>query len=125
MEPQLPSANNAHPAPIGEIVHQLLEEAREKNSERRAEKREPFFQVMRLSFAGDEKRQFTCFSRDISATGIGMLHYLTVEPGKVILTIPSRSCGDLRISAEIMWCQPCGEGWYMSGARFIEVLGSR
>lgn len=123
MEPQLPSANNANASQFADMVHHLLEEAREKGSERRTEKREPFFQVMRLSFAGEERRQFTCFSRDISPTGIGLLHYLTVEPGKVILTIPSRSCGDLRIGAEIMWCQPCGEGWYVSGAKFLEILG--
>ena len=120
MEPQLPPAKLGQ---IGEIVHRLLDEAKEKGAERRAEKREPFFQVMRLSFAGEEDRQFTCFSRDISPSGIGLLHYLTVEPGRVLLTIPSRSCGDVRIRAEIVWCQPCGEGWYVSGARFIEVMG--
>ncbi len=123
MEPQLPSANNANSNQIGEIVRRLLDEAREKGLERRVEKREPFFQVMRLSFAGEEHRQFTCFSRDISPSGIGLLHYLTVEPGRVVLTIPSHSCGDIRLRAEIVWCRPCGEGWYVSGARILEVLG--
>ena len=41
--------------------------------------------------AQDGGRQFTCFSRDISATGIGLLHCMALEPGEIVLTIPSKS----------------------------------
>lgn len=128
MDPQLPPADSVRSDPFEslfeELVHRLLGEAKEKNTERRAEKRDPFFKAIRLSFVG-ENRQFTCFSRDISPSGIGLLHYLTVEPGRVVLTVPSDACGDIRILAEIVWCRPCGEGWYVSGARFLQILPSQ
>ena len=57
-------------------------------------------------------------------TGIGLLHCIAVEPGEVVLKIPSKTCGDVRIRGEIVWCRPCGEGWYLSGARFVEVMES-
>ena len=104
-------------------VHHLLYEAREGANERRAENREPFFSLVRLSFAEDPRRQYSCFSRDISATGIGLLHFMRVEPGEIVLKIPSKSFGDVRMRCEVVWCRPCGEGWYVSGARFVEVLG--
>ncbi len=107
---------------LQEIVHLLLNEAREGVDERRAEKREPFFHTITLVRGQDQRRQFTCFSRDIAASGIGLLHCMAVEPGEVVLTIPSKTCGDVRIRSEIVWCRPCGEGWYLSGARFVEFL---
>jgi hypothetical protein len=103
-------------------IRLLLREAREGEDERRAERRMPFFVPVRFSPARDGGRQFTCFSRDISATGMGLLHSEAVEPGEVVLTIPIKSCGDIRIRSEIVWCQPCGEGWFMIGARFVEFL---
>jgi len=109
---------------LQECVRLLLNEAKEGIEERRAEKQEPYFHPVTLVFGQDNQRQFTCFSRDISGTGIGLLHFMAVEPGEVILTIPSDSCGNVRIRSEIIWCQPCGDGWYLSGARFIELISS-
>ena len=109
---------------LNETVRHLLHEAREGAIERRAEKRESFFSPVRFSFTADSRREFTCFSRDISATGMGLLHCMSLAPCEIVLTIPSKSFGDVRIRSEIVWCQPCGEGWYLSGARFVEVLGA-
>jgi hypothetical protein len=109
---------------LRKIVRLLLHEAREGAYERRAEKREPFFHPVTLVLGQDPQRKFTCFSRDIAASGIGLLHYMAVEPGEVVLTISSKSCGNVRIRSEIVWCRPCGEGWYLSGARFVEFLSS-
>lgn len=116
-----PDANDDR---LQETVNLLLHEARDGFDERRAEKRQPFFTPIQIAFANDERRQFSCFSRDISATSIGLLHYMAVQPGEVVLTIPSKLCGKVRVRSEIVWCQPCGEGWYMSGARFVELLSS-
>ena len=109
---------------LRKTVHHLLHEAREGAEERRAENRAPFFTPVRLSWAQDPRREFTCFSRDISATGMGLLHYMAVEPGEIVLTIPSKSWGDIRIRSEIVWCCPCGDGWYLSAARFVEFLAA-
>lgn len=109
---------------LQKIVRLLLNEAKEGIEERDAEKREPFFNPIALVTEKDKQRQFTCFSREISATGIGLLHCMAIEPGDVVLTIPSKSLGDIRIRSEILWCRPCGEGWYLSGARFVEFIAS-
>jgi hypothetical protein len=106
---------------LRDSVHRLLEEAKEVDWERRTEKRVPFFQPVTITTEGDERRQFSCFSKDIFPTGMGLLHYAAIEPGEVVLTIPSKSSGQVRIRAEIVRCRPCGEGWYTSGARFISV----
>ena len=108
---------------LKKTVHHLLNEAREGVNERRVQEREPFFAPVRVSLAQGTRREFTCFSRDISSAGVGLLHFMEVEPGEIVLTIPSESCGDIRIRCEIVWCRPCGDGWYTSGARFVEVLG--
>ena len=117
----MPHANEA--VVLQEIVRVLLNEAREGANENRAKKREPFFHPITLVM-GEDDRHGHCFSRDISATGIGLLHYMAIEPGEVVLTIPSNSLGNARIRSEIVWCRPCGEGWYLSGARFVEVTAS-
>jgi hypothetical protein len=100
----------------------LLNEAKGGNGERRAKGREPFFCPVTLTFQRDEHHQFTAFSRDISPSGIGLLHYGAVELGSVVVTISSNSCGVVRIGSHIDWCQPCGEGWYLSGARFRQII---
>jgi hypothetical protein len=109
---------------LRETVHRLLQEEKKVAWERRAEKRVPFFQPVTLTVAGNERRQCSCFAKDISPTGIGLLHFVAIEPGEVVLTIHSKSFGDVRIRAEVVWSRPCGEGGYMSGARFFNVIAS-
>jgi hypothetical protein len=110
---------------LHEIVRVFLSEAREGAAERRADKRESFFQPITLVLEDDPRRRYSCFSRDISATGIGLLHCMALEAGEVVLTIPNKSQGNVRIRSKIVWCRPCGEGWFLSGARFVEVLASK
>jgi hypothetical protein len=103
-------------------IRRLLDEAKDAAGERRADSREPFFSPVTLTFPAEGQRQFSCFSRDISPSGIGLLHYMPVKPAAVVVTMPSKSRGNVRIRSQIMWCRPCGEGWYVSGARFLEVM---
>ena len=107
---------------LQETVVLLLHEAREGFEERRSEKRNPFFSPVQIARAEDGLRHFSCFSRDISPGGISLLHSMPIEPGEVVLTIPSKLCGKVRIRSEVVWCQPCGEGWFISGAKFLEML---
>jgi hypothetical protein len=103
------------------MVRRLLDEAKDAGSERRTERRVPFFSPISIT---EGPVQFSCFSRDISPSGISLLHYTAMELGKVVLTIPSKRYGLIRIRTNILWCRPCGEGWYLSGAHFLEVLPS-
>jgi hypothetical protein len=109
---------------LDKVVDVLLKESREGADERRAEYRDPYFVPVRVTFPGGNGRQFSCFSRDVSVAGMGLLHYMELARGEVVLTIPSKSFGDVRIHSEIIWCRPCGEGWYMSGVQFIALLAA-
>jgi len=119
MQTDLPSSITGQ-SQLQLTIGRLLDEAKDAAGERRAESREPFFSPVTVTLEGQQ--QFSCFSRDISPSGIGLLHYMAVEPGEVVLTIPSKSCRHVRIRAKIVWCRPCGEGWYLSGARFLDVI---
>jgi hypothetical protein len=109
---------------LRETIHRLLDEAIDVAWERRSASRVPYFQPVTVSVGGDEQGQYSCFSRDISPAGIGLLHSVAIGLGEVVLTIPSQSAGPIRFRAEVVWCRPCGEGWYMSGVAFLNVLGS-
>lgn len=109
---------------LQEFVHLLCNEVNERLNERRAEKREPFFHLIILVSGEDPQRRLTCFSRDISTNSMGLLHFEPIEPGEVVLTIPSKTWGNVDVRSEIVWCRPCGEGWYLCRARFVEIIAS-
>ena len=107
---------------IRRTIKRLLDEEKAETGERRANMREPFFgPVTVVVRENGEQRTYSCFSRDISPTGIGLLHNMPLESGKVTLAI-LRQSGDVHLRGEIMWCRPCGEGWYLSGVRFLATV---
>jgi hypothetical protein len=111
-------------AQLQESVQRLLSEARSIVDAYRAEEREPFCRPVTLTFPHSTLRRVTGFAKDLSATGIGLLHCMAIEPGEVILTIPSVSAGLVHIRSQILWCAPCRRGWYLSGARFLETVAA-
>jgi hypothetical protein len=108
---------------VCQTIERLLVEATPASGERRNAERKPYFRPVSLAvLEGGEWRNFSCFSRDISPCGIGLLHNMPLERGEVELTIQMESAEDVRLKGEIMWCRPCGEGWFTSGARFLSAL---
>jgi len=107
---------------LGHAVHRLLTEAREldyqEQAERRCKVRYPFFRAVTL-IADADGHNLSAFTRDISRSGIGLLHNMRLPMGPATLAIPSEQCGLMRVRIDIVWCRPCGEGWYVSGAEFI------
>lgn len=90
--------------------------------ERRGELRVPFFRPVSITFRDDEPRTVAAFSRDLSPTGMGLVHCAPLELGEVILTVPVTDGQPLSFHTEIRWVQPFGEDWYISGARFLRVV---
>ena len=88
-------------------------------ADRRQNRRYPFFRPITITIGGAEGTKLPAFSRDISRAGIGLLHNAPLEPQHVIVTIPRTADHTLNVPMEIIRCEPCGEGWYISGGRFI------
>src|SRR5262249_21490254 len=85
--------------------------------DRRAEQRYPLFRPVVMRGHVD----CVAFSREISAGGIGLLHNVELSPGEVELAIPTKNGSSIRVRTRILWCQPCGEGWYISGGQFMGI----
>jgi hypothetical protein len=108
---------------IRSLVDGLLTEAKvTEHVERREETRHPFFRPVTIALDAGRGLKLSAFSREISASGIGLLHNMPLPAGEVQVTIERCAGGTATIRAEIIWCQPCGEGWYLSGARFLEPM---
>jgi hypothetical protein len=104
----------------GMAIHELVQEAHQDDQhERRTTVRFPFFRQVTLKLPGGIRA--TAFSREISAEGIGMLHDVELPPGVVELTIPSKRGPAIRVRTRILWCHPCGHGWYTSGGQFVGI----
>ena len=57
-------------------------------------------------------------TREISRTGIGLLHRGAVSPGKVVVRMASES-REFQYNVQIEWCHPCDNGMFMSGGSFL------
>ena len=105
---------------MNDVVPDLVLEASSTElSDRRAEARYPFFHPVTIMPSDDPQKSFSAFSREISLSGIGLLHNMPIERGDVTLAV--RRSDDLyaTLRVSIVWCQSCGEGWYLSGGYFI------
>ena len=99
------------------VVRHAVEFARGRVHERRDGGREPMFQpVLIFDEDGEELAGFT---RDISVTGVGLLHSWPVKPGVVTLRLQLPDSPVVSLRVKIEWCLPCGDGFYVSGGRFV------
>ena len=98
-------------------LYPLLIEARANDKrEARWGLRYPFFAASIGTGAGN---RYSAFSRDISASGIGLLHNMELPLGEVEISTTTRGGYSARIRTQIVQCRLCGEGWYMSGGQFV------
>lgn len=104
----------------GKAIYELIVEARDYEKNARRYNRYAFFRPVSIRIEGD--RHYSAFSRDISAWGIGLLHNFELTPGEVGIAISSEQGYSIPLRARIVWCRPCGEGWYISGGGFVGVV---
>ncbi len=97
----------------------LREDSKFDRSENRSAHRENLVRAVTLEVREPEST-IQAFSRNISATGIGVI---TGEPvvdrSTAILEIASLTGEHTRVLAECRWCKPYGENWFLSGWQFI------
>lgn len=107
--------------PLGLAVYEILREAQEgEKKEYRQAIRYSFFRTITIS---DGDKTFSGFSREVSETGIGMLHNAELSSGEVEVTIPTQQGYSVRLRTRVVWCAPCGDGWYISGGEFVGIAG--
>jgi hypothetical protein len=105
------------PAQAGQTIYELIVEA--NNDDRRdlrSEVRIPLFRPISIRMDGHD---YSAFTRDVSDSGIGLVHNFKVKLDEVEISIPSKHGWFVRVRTQIVWCRNCDEEWYVSGGRFI------
>ena len=105
---------------LRQTVAKMIEDAKLANDERRNNGRYPYFQPVMIQLK-DSPELYSAFTRDVSLTGIGLLHWMPIQPQTITVMGKLTDGMDVRIGVRVVWCVPCGEGWYISGGRFLEV----
>ncbi|HEX3727237.1 MAG TPA: PilZ domain-containing protein [Pirellulales bacterium] len=104
----------------GKLIYQLLVEAKtDLMGDRRADVRLAFFRPVTIQL--DDGERVDAFSRELSASGIGLVHNISLPPGPLELVISAEQGYSVRVRTDILWCQECGQGWFISGGQFIGV----
>ena len=104
----------------GKAIYQLVLAAKAGlRTDQRSEVRYAFFRP--VSIETDDGQEYSAFSREISEAGIGLIPNVDLNDHEVEISIRS-DCGDsIRVRTRIVWCEACGEGWYISGGEFIGI----
>jgi hypothetical protein len=93
----------------------VLQAETDFNDDRRSERRFPFFRHVSVQV---DAQSFTAFSRDISASGIGLLHSMELPLKDVVIIVDGHRQGLL---ARVVRCESFGEGWYISGCKIVSA----
>lgn len=105
---------------VQQAVQRLLTAARDGHVENRSEPRSPFFHPATLTYRYREEQPIAAFTRELSDSGIGLLHSVPIERGEVTVSI-ERPDNTIAFRTFILWCKPCGQ-WYLSGGQFLGVI---
>ena len=116
---------SAYQASVTRVVRRLTQDAHLENIQRRHVGRTPYFRPVVLHLGLDFVDRQTAFTRDISSTGVGLLHCTHIEPQEVILSTQLESDELFQLVVDVSWCMPCGEGWYISGGAFQRLANRR
>lgn len=116
---------------IKRAIDELLkEDAQYDRSENRSAHRENLVRHVQIeirqqaSAGDDEPNSLSGFSRNISATGIGLISESPVQEKSVAVLSIDRigpSTGPLKVLSECRWCRPYGDNWFLSGWQFINL----
>jgi hypothetical protein len=93
--------------------------AAQGNSDRRVDPRHAFFTTVTLRPASSPTTAISAFSREISVSGIGLLHATPLAAGQDYELDIRIEDVRIRKSVRAVWCRAVGEGWYLSGCRFV------
>ena len=89
--------------------------------DRRTTRRISYFGPVAVSLPDVDYVTLSAFARDVSASGLGMVHLMPIDKGEVVVSLTLPSGNRVSLLTEICWCRDYGNGWYASGGRFISV----
>ena len=97
-------------------LQEILESIEKNDSEnlRESERLELTVPAEIRTFRGNTVAAMT---REISRTGIGLLHRGSITPGEVVVKLAGET-RQFEYRVEIEWCRPCFNGMFISGGRF-------
>ena len=89
--------------------------------ENRTAHREHLVRPVKIEFR-DSNETISAFSRNVSATGMGLVTDKAIDPKSIaVLQFTRLHDSDVSILAECRWCKPYGENWTISGWQFISL----
>jgi hypothetical protein len=100
-----------------QAIPQLVADAKEfAERERRTDTRFPFFRQASIHVNG---HCYSAFTRNISDSGIGLMHTMELTLCDVELHITADLDRVLSIRARVERCESCSSGLYISGLSFL------
>ena len=102
-------------AALGELLQDRL-------WDRRHDARTSYFGPVTIRLPEEPEVHFSAFTRDLSASGIGMIHLMPLDNREVVIAVPLPSGMSAALLTQIFWCHDYHDGWYASGGRFLDIL---
>lgn len=92
--------------------------------ERRGDRRFPFPYLVRLAEVDDaaDSEQITVIGKHLSESGLGFYHQEPLPYRSVRVWLGSPHGQEVQMLMDLSWCRFVGQGWYVSGGRFIEIV---
>ena len=95
--------------------------------ERRGDRRFPFPYPVRIAPIEDDasatgEPAFTVIGKHLSETGLGFYHEQPLPFRRVTVWLGSRVGLEVELVMDLSWCRFVGQGWYVSGGRFIDAV---
>lgn len=116
----LSTAQSGSDRQLEELVNRLTDEESRGEYERRSVHRTPFVRPVTVRIIGGDDKKLLAFSKNISPRGIGLILEDAIGEGTIAtLTIHSLKKQQIHIRSELRWCTPFGNGWFISGWKFI------
>lgn len=105
---------------VRQTANLLIADAVLDDEERRKQGRHPYFHPITIQLK-DSPELYSAFARDVSQTGLGLLHWMPIPPQIIRVILELHDGTTIRVGVKISWCSAWGKGWYISGGRFVDV----
>ncbi len=102
--------------PNGPAIFNLLMAAANRHQDGRTDVRYPIVRPVLIQLNNSTYRGL---SREISHSGIGLVHHTRLRLERCFLVISFADCTTSLIPVRVVWCRQLGEAWFISGAQFL------